>query len=214
MKPGLLCRHTACLALALTMGFGPLAQAAEAVPPIVAEVRARMADDAVLRGEFEQRKTLKGFKNPIVSRGDFLVSRERGVVWRTREPFASSLTITRDRLVTRAADGAVTSRTDARDEPGMQMVNEMLFALLSADLRTLSQRFAIEGETRGKDGWRLVLVPRDAATAQAVTRIELEGDRYLKNVRLVEAQGDSNLIRFSQQAASAALTSDEARRFD
>jgi hypothetical protein len=168
----------------------------------------------VLRGEFEQRKTLKGFKNQIVSRGDFLLARTRGVIWRTREPFASSLTVTKDQLLTRAADGSVTSRMTTRDEPGLQMVNETLFALIAADLGALAQRFRIEGETQGKDAWRLVLVPLDAALGQAITRIELDGDRTLRTVRLVEGQGDVNLIRFSQTSASPSLTREEAARFD
>lgn len=203
--------------MASLLVFGGMAQAAEpssAIPPVVAEVRSRMLDAAVLRGDFEQRKTLKGFKNQIISRGDFLVSRERGVIWHTREPFASSLVVTKDRLVARAADGTVTSRVTTKDEPGMQMVNETLFALVAADLRVLAQRFHLEGETQGKDAWRLALTPRDAALAQTITRIELEGDRYLRSVRLVETQGDVSVIRFSQQTASPALTADEERRFD
>lgn len=203
-----------CIAFAWPSLFFAGVHAVEVIPPLVAEVRSRMADDAVLRGEFEQRKTLKGFKNQIVSHGDFLVSRERGVIWRTREPFASSLTVTKDRLLARGADGTVTSRMTTRDEPGMQMVNETLFALISADLAALSPRFRIEGEVQGKSAWRLSLTPIDASLAQAISRIELEGDRYLRSVRLVEAQGDVSLIRFSQQSASPVLTGDEARRFD
>ena len=203
----------AALACCLCLISG-LAQAAEAVPAIVAEVHSRMAGEPVLRGEFEQRKSLKGFKNPVVSRGDFLVARERGVIWRTREPFASTLTVTKDRLLVRDADGKIASRISTRDEPGMQMVNEMLFALMAADLQALAQRFRIEGETQGKGGWHLSLVPREAALAQAITRIELQGDRYLQSVRLVEAQGDSSLIRFSQQSGSTALNRDEEQRFE
>ena len=62
-----------------------------------AGVRARLAQPAVLRGQFEQRKQLKGFRNPLVSRGNFLLLRERGVAWDTTEPFASSALLTRER---------------------------------------------------------------------------------------------------------------------
>jgi hypothetical protein len=188
--------------------------AAEPVPPIAAQARQRMSAEAVIRGEFEQRKTIKGFRNPLVSRGDFLVARNYGVVWRTREPFASSLVITRDRLLSRQADGTVATRLNARDEPGLRAINEMLFALMSADLQVLAQRFRIEGELVGADRWQLVLAPRDAALAQWVTRIELEGDRFLRTVRLQEAQGDASVIRFSQQSGAAALTREEELRFD
>ena len=39
----------------------------------------RLKASPVLKGEFEQTKTLKGFKNPLVSRGEFLVARGQGV---------------------------------------------------------------------------------------------------------------------------------------
>jgi outer membrane lipoprotein-sorting protein len=194
------------------LAFG--ARAAEPVPPVAAQVRQRMSDAPVVRGEFEQRKTIKSFRNPLVSRGSFLVARERGVIWQTREPFASSLIVTRDRLLTRQADGKVTSQLSAKDEPGLRAINEMLFALVAADLQALAQRFRIDGELLGPERWRLVLVPRDAALAQWVTRIELEGDRFVRVVQLHEAQGDMSTIRFSQQAASATLTRDEEQRFE
>lgn len=190
------------------------ARAAEPVPPVAAQVRQRMSDAPVVRGEFEQRKTIKSFRNPLVSRGSFLVARERGVIWQTREPFASSLIVTRDRLLTRQADGKVTSQLSAKDEPGLRAINEMLFALVAADLQALAQRFRIDGELLGPERWRLVLVPRDAALAQWVTRIALEGDRFVRVVQLHEAQGDTSVIRFSQQAASATLTRDEEQRFE
>ncbi|MBZ8143313.1 lipoprotein carrier protein LolA, partial [Rubrivivax gelatinosus] len=109
-------RRGALLLLAAT----PLVLRAEPVPAIVQQVRQRLAEAPVVRGEFEQRKTVKGFRNPLLSRGDFLVARERGVFWHTREPFASTLVLTRERLLARGADGSVSTRLDAREEPGLR----------------------------------------------------------------------------------------------
>lgn len=206
MRRRLLVAGLACCTLPL--------KAAEPPPALIAQVRQRLVDAPVLRGLFEQRKTLKGFRNPLVSRGDFLVAKERGVVWHTREPFESSLVVTRDRLLSRQADGRVSTQMDAKAEPGLRAVNEMLFALMAADLQALSARFGIEGELQGKDGWRLTLLPRDAALAQWLARIELEGDRHVRSVRLSEAQGDSSVIRLSEQTTAAALTREEVARFD
>jgi hypothetical protein len=209
VKPGL--RFLAALAVAIA---AQAAIAVEPVPAVAAQARQRMADAAVVRGEFEQRKTIKAFRNPLVSRGSFLVSRARGVIWQTREPFASSLVVTHDRLLSRQADGTVVGRVSARDEPGLRVINEMLFALMSADLQALAQRFTIEGALVGTDRWQLVLVPRDAALAQWVTRVEIDGDRSVRGVRLHEAQGDVSAIRFSQHVAAPALTREEELRFD
>ena len=203
-------------AAGLASSVSPLspAWAADAVPPIVDAVRARLGHDPVLRGRFEQRKKIAGFKAPLVSRGDFLVLRELGVFWHTREPFESTLVITRDRLVARQADGSVGTRLDSRDEPGLRAINECLFALMSADLSVLAARFVVEGALAGAAGWRLVLQPKDAAMARFVSRITLEGERFVRSVALAEAQGDGSVIRFSDQAGAAAPTPQEIARFD
>ena len=168
----------------------------------------------MLKGAFEQRKSVKGFRNPLLSRGEFLVARDRGVVWATREPFASQLVVTRDRLLSKQADGTIDTRVDAEHEPGIRAVNEMLFALMAADLPALSGRFQIESALVGKDAWRLALQPRDAALARWVTRIDLDGDRFVRKVRFTEAGGDSSEITLSAHAISPVLARDDAARFD
>lgn len=190
------------------------ATAAAAEPPLLAQVRARLADAPVLTGRFEQRKAVKGFRRPLVSSGDFLVAKGRGVVWSTREPFASTLVVTPDRLLTRQADGRVGEQVDAAREPGIRAVNEMLFALMSADLAALAARFEIDGALVGTSGWRLALQPRDAALARWVTRIALDGDRFVRTVRLAEASGDSAEILLSAHATAATLAPADARAFD
>lgn len=190
----------------------PLARAADGA--LLAQVRQRLADAPVLKGTFEQRKSVKGFRNPLLSRGDFLVARDRGVVWATREPFASALIVTRDRLLSRQADGTVNTKVEAGHEPGIRAVNEMLFALMSANLTVLSTRFEIDGSLAGKEGWRLVLRPREAALSQWVSRIELDGDRFVRKVRFTEASGDSSEILLAGHATATAMTPDDAARFD
>jgi hypothetical protein len=188
--------------------------AAEPVPPLLREVRQRLANDAVVRGAFEQRKTVKGFRNPLVSSGDFVVARERGVLWRTLQPFASTLVVTRDRVLARGADGSVARRLSASEEPAVRAISETLFGVMSADLTALSQRFAIEGELVGREGWKLALLPRDAALARWVQRVELEGEHFLRGVKLAEGSGDQTQIRLSRHSTGAALSADEETQFE
>ncbi|EYC51160.1 hypothetical protein AZ34_08735 [Hylemonella gracilis str. Niagara R] len=185
--------------------------------PLLARIRQRLQTAPVLRGQFEQVKRVQGFKNPLVSRGEFLVARDHGIVWHTLRPFESTLVVTRDRLQNRQADGSVSSQLDARDEPGLRAVNALLFALMAADLETLAQRFHIQGtvgDAADAQDWRISLRPRDAALAQWLSRVELQGDRYLRGATLVEARGDESLIRFSAQATAERLSPAEVARFD
>lgn len=200
-------RRAFCLALLAA----PAAFATET--PLLREVRARLTGEPVVRGAFEQRKTVKGFRNPLVSSGEFVVAQQRGVLWRTLEPFASTLVVTRDRVLARGADGSVARRLSASEEPAVRAISETLFGVMAADLAALEQRFLISGES-GREGWRLALVPREAALGRWVQRIELDGDRFLRLVRLHEAGGDQTLIRLHRHTTAATLSADEEARFE
>jgi outer membrane lipoprotein-sorting protein len=196
----------ACAACSLTM--------AHAAEDIASAVKARLADVAVVRGHFEQQKTIAGFRKPAVSRGDFIIARERGVLWNTREPFAGALKLTHTEIV--ATTGATqTIRLTSSEQPGMQSVSRLLFGLLSGDLTPLADSFEIAGQLQGAQGWQLTLTPKAAALQKMFVRIELEGDRYVRHVHLFEQSGDRTDIALSQlNSQPAALTADEVKRFE
>lgn len=179
---------------------------------LVTGVRTRLADVPFLRGEFEQKKTVSGFKKPLVSRGTFLLSREKGVLWDTHKPFASTLTLTRTSLSAEQGTGGAAYHLDAKREPALTAVNEVMFALLSGDVAALSKRFRVDGELVGKDGWKLSLTPTDAGLARVFRTIRLEGDTYVRQVHLEEARGDTSLIQFEQLTQAPPLTETEAQR--
>jgi len=197
----------------LTAGLGLAAAGvhAQSAPELLADISRRLENPAVLRGEFEQTKTIKGFKRPLVSKGTFVMARDKGVQWITAQPFASTVVVTRERLLTLGESGA-SRQIDTRQEPGLKAVNEMLMALLAGDVKALAERFQAEGALQGAQGWRLALKPRDAALAAFITRIELEGGRHVDSVNLHEASGDASRIRFFNHAASS-LSPVEAGRF-
>jgi hypothetical protein len=166
----------------------------------------------VLKGEFEQTKTLKGFRNALVSKGEFLVARGQGVWWHTQQPFETTLVVTPTRLFTRNADGSTSDLADAQAEPGVRQVNELVFSLLAADIDALGDKFAMVAQPVGATGWTLALTPRDVNIARFLARATLAGERDVQTVRIEEARGDTTLIRFSHQVPAKALTTDEAAR--
>jgi hypothetical protein len=198
----------------LGVAFVPALRAGEAGPALLREVRQRLTAEPVVRGAFEQQKTIKGFRKPLVSSGEFAVSRDKGVLWRTQAPFASTLVVTRDRVLARQADGSIARVLNAADEPAVRMISETLFGVMAADVALLAQRFRLEGELVGREGWRLVLLPREPAVARWLQRAELEGDRFLRGVSLQEAGGDQTQIRLARHATGAALRPDEEAQFE
>lgn len=201
---------------ALLVSVGPcrLAQADVAAAPAawLTEAARRLDNAPVLRGDFEQTKTIKGFKKPLISRGHFLMARGKGIQWVTAEPFPSTLVVTKDRLLT-IMDKGVQQQLDARQEPGLRAINELLLAVLGGDLNALNARFQIDGGLQGAQGWRLTLVPRDATLLRFISRIEMDGDRHVQHVRLSEGSGDESRIQFTHQS-STSLGQAEAERFN
>ena len=177
-------------------------------------VRARLAKPAVLRGQFEQQKQLQGFRNPLKSSGDFLLLRDRGIAWNTRQPFASSTRLTRRKLLATMPDGSTQVLVDASASPAMAAVNALLMALVAGDRDALATRFTLKEALRADGGWSLTLQPRDAALKQAFSRIVLDGDRYVRGVEIVEPAGDRTRIRFSDLRETPPATRQEAAQLE
>jgi hypothetical protein len=178
-------------ALALLLCLGAQAD-------LAARVQGLLDDAEVRSGTFEQRKQVKGFKRPLTSSGTYTVTRGRGVRWTTRAPFQSELTVTSSDI-TSTQDGVQVYHLDARTEPGVRVVTELLLALLGGDLRGLDRSFAVEGEVSA-GRWALELTPRVEALRRRFERISLAGDRAVRTVRLREVGGDETTIRLAPAA--------------
>lgn len=201
------------LALSSLAQTAPPAPATPAAQDLLAQVRQRVQDAPVVRGGFEQLKTVKGFKQPLRSSGDFVVARGKGIVWHVLKPFESTLVVRPDSLQSRGSDGKLTMQMRAQDEPVLRTVNAMLFAVMSANLAELAQHFEVTGQVAAK-GWSLHLVPRDPTLAQWLASVELQGNQFVQEVKLQEARGDSSLIRILTPMAENALRPQDAAQFE
>ncbi|USX16115.1 outer membrane lipoprotein carrier protein LolA [Oxalobacteraceae bacterium OTU3CAMAD1] len=197
---------TVLLAAALAM-FNP----AQAAAP-VAKIQAMLAKPPIMCGRFDQTKQLAGMKKPLASNGRFCVVAGKGVLWRTLQPFPSTLRLTRDEIVNYQGD-RVAMRLDAKTEPTVRMINNVLFSLLSGDLGQLESLFEVDG-TVDATSWNVALKARQAALEKAIGTIKLDGGAYVKNIVMSEAGGDKTSIVFSAiQTGEAAMTKEEAALF-
>jgi hypothetical protein len=200
---------TVLLAGALAL-FGPVHAAHAAAP--VAKIQAMLAKPSIMCGRFDQTKQLAGMKKPLASNGRFCVVAGKGVLWRTLQPFPSTLRLTRDEIVNYQGD-RVAMRLDAKTEPTVRMINNVLFSLLSGDLGQLDSLFEVDG-TVDANSWAVALKARQPALEKAIGTIKLEGGAYVKNIVMSEAGGDKTNIVFSAiQTGETALTKEEAALF-
>jgi hypothetical protein len=195
------------LAIGLTLWLGICSAAAP-----VAAIQAMLAKPSILCGRFEQTKKLQGMKNPLLSHGRFCVLADKGVLWRTLQPFPDTLRLTRDEIVHFQGD-RVAMRLDARQEPTVRMINSVLFSLLSGDLSQLDKLFEVDGAVNAGT-WHVALKARTPALAKAIGEISLTGDAYVKSIHIAEASGDQTDITFSaMQTGTAAMLPEEAALF-
>lgn len=198
--------------LALTGLIGLTAPAAQAAPVPVAKIQAMLARPKAMCGRFDQSKTLAGMKKPLAANGRFCVVQEKGVLWRTLQPFPNTLRLTKGEIVHFQGD-RVAMRLDAKTEPTVRMINQVLFALLAGDLAQLEQLFKVDG-TVGSDSWSVTLEAREPALAKAIGTIKLEGGAYVDNIVISEASGDRTSIVFSKiESGDKAVTAEEAALF-
>ena len=104
-------------------------------------------------------------------------------------------------------------RLDAKTEPTVRMINNVLFSLLSGDLGQLESLFEVDG-TVDATSWNVALKARQAALEKAIGTIKLDGGAYVKNIVMSEAGGDKTSIVFSAiQTGETAMTKEEAALF-
>lgn len=208
-----ICATVLCVLALSSTAFAAPPVTTPAAQELLSQVRQRVQDAPVVRGGFEQLKTVKGFKQPLRSGGDFVVARGKGIVWHVLRPFESVLVVKPDGLQSRGSDGKLTMQMRAQDEPVLRTVNAMLFAVMSANLTELALHFEVTGQVTAK-GWSLHLVPRDPTLAQWLTAVDLQGNQFVQEVKLQEARGDSSVIRILEPVAENALRPQDAVQFE
>jgi len=149
-------------------------------------------------GAFRQQKYLAELDTSLESSGRFSFERDRRIRWQILEPIHNELLITPDGISS-SQDGEELLRLDAAGNPGVAIVGEILFAVLSAQWPRLEQYFDLTGEIDGSQ-WHAVLRPRDAAIGQLFERIELRGAQLPREIVLFEKGGDRTTIRLDVAA--------------
>lgn len=174
------------------MSAALLLLALAAGPDLAAQVKAKLVDEPVIAGSFEQSKQVKGFKKPLKSTGAYEVKKGEGVKWNTLKPFASELTVSAEQIRS-TQNGSEVFALDAKAEPTVRVITSLLFSLLAGDLNALGTHFDAQG---GVDGatWHIELTPKPGPLAKIFLRISLKGDGYVRSVHLQEQSGDSTLI--------------------
>lgn len=96
-----------------------------------------------VRGEFEQTRTLKALKRPLVSRGSFVFSPDQGLMWAQNQPFENLLILSETRMLSRDSEG-LWQQTEVNAKAGPATLMPMLVkAMMGGDMATLERHFSL-----------------------------------------------------------------------
>jgi len=193
-----------------TATAAPVAATAAAPPTLVTPeskttgMARRLASAPLLYGHFVQEKAIKGLKKPLISRGDFLVAKDKGVIWRTQKPFVAAVAVTPKGIWSVKGGGTGLDPNEEVPVPKRSPIHQgnlgatmgMIQKVLGGDAMGLGKAFKVlEG---GSDSaWTLRLEPKDAVMARFIQSVTLAGGAHVDSVVYMEANGDATRIAFS-----------------
>jgi len=152
----------------------------------------RLAEHPLIRGNFEQEKTLSSLNRTLKSSGNFIIAVGLGLVWDTVKPFPSTLTLGKDYLIQSRPGGQKTVLSVQGNETFLRMA-EVISAIFSGNSRGLMNNFNIY-YSPGIDAdyeWELGLIPRDAAIGAFAEKIIMKGSAIIRSIQIYERNGDS-----------------------
>ena len=176
---------------ALAVAFMTLAASASAQALSALELMQRLATVPASQASFTETRHSSLLKTPLVVTGRLVYRRPDRLEKHVQSPFIESTVIDGSRLsMTRGGDAGRTMNVPAG--PAQALV-ESLRATLAGDLAALERHFNVHLQGN-LDAWTLTLIPREAALADVVTRVEIAGnDANLRRIEVLEASGDRSV---------------------
>lgn len=174
----------------------------------LAALSAQLQQQPVVQGQFQQTRYLHNLPQALHSSGVFTLVQKQGLYWELQSPFALRLRLDARGIAQQDAQG----QWQISPQSGQSRQIALFMALLGGDTEELSRDFELQLSGTAQD-WQLMLKPKSAVLQQIFQYIQLQGDQFLRQVEILETQGDRSLIRFSDiqnaelnPAAAAALT--------
>lgn len=174
----------------------------------LAALSAQLQQQPVVQGQFQQTRYLHNLPQALHSSGVFTLVQKQGLYWELQSPFALRLRLDARGIAQQDAQG----QWQISPQSGQSRQIALFMALLGGDTEELSRDFELQLSGIAQD-WQLMLKPKSAVLQQIFQYIQLQGDQFLRQVEILETQGDRSLIRFSDiqnaelnPAAAAALT--------
>jgi hypothetical protein len=172
------------------------------------QLGAQLGQPALVRGPFVQEKHLRALPQPLTSKGQFVLSRELGLLWFLQSPVQQGYRIDASGIARRTPQGW-------QPQPGQDVAaqqSRLFLAVLKGDHSGLARDFDLQLEGSAQ-AWQLQLRPRSLLLKQIFSRIQIQGGALVERIELHETQGDRTLLLMPASQSGSELTEQEQADF-
>lgn len=167
----------------------------------------QLARPAAVEGRFIQEKHLRALPQPLTSTGRFVLARDFGLLWLLEAPLKQDYRITADGIARREPQGwqMLPNKSAGAEQ------NRLFLAVLQGDSSGLQRDFELQlsGDAQS---WKLTLLPRSLLLQQIFRQINIDGGELVRQIELLEAQGDRTVLKMIDSHSVPALS--DAQRAD
>jgi hypothetical protein len=156
-------------------------------PEILAAI-GQLREIKLMHGDFQQQKNLRILKNPLISRGQFVFSKQNGLHWAIAEPLQRTYLISSKGIKPVDSDATVES-------PFADNIGKLFASIFSGDLPALEKYFDIY-YGNADSYWQLGLRPNNKHIEKIIRQIEISGKKYIHEIKIIETNGDTTGIEF------------------
>ena len=173
------------------------------------DVYKRISAHPVTKGEFTQEQYIKVANRSLISRGNFVMAADKGVIFEIAEPFPSSMVVTEDKLV-QTLSGNVVAVMDGKENAMFKNIAKIFHSVFSNDVQVLRDNFQVSVTGGPKDV--VELVPKDPLLSMLFLKITLAVGDSIDSVSVIETGGNWVNYNFNNKSFPEKLTSDEEQR--
>lgn len=144
----------------------------------------------IVAGDFVQTRSITGIDKPLVSRGDFIFVKSKGIYWHTSEPVEFN-----SRFLHPAFVGS-RQRQQPKPSPMQKRIGQLMMNFLGGDIKSLEKQFHLT-LTENEGVWKLSLDPKRKAVKKQLSLLTIGGTDYINEISIINTKSGTTTIQFS-----------------
>ncbi len=147
-----------------------------------------------LLGNYQQERFVKHLAVTLNSSGKFSMKKNGGIKWEQLSPFASALNIS-EKEMSFKVEGSASRIIEREADPILYSFGQAFLSLLKGDDTGLQAQFNIQEDIK-KNSWHLLLTPKNDLVKKVIKTISIDGDTFVKSVRIEDRTDNYMKIEF------------------